>query len=116
MVAYWKCYAKGNVSGGRTIYVETNAQHVVVKYEALTIGEKGQVPPDAYIRLMHRLTADTANKLSKLSLDLTESPTGENERQAGVIQLSSSEWASPIVLELHNDGSLSFFVDYRRLN
>ena len=42
--------------------------------------------------------------------------TTEEMQDEGVIQLSKSPWASPVVLVRKCDGSLGFCVDYRALN
>ena len=40
----------------------------------------------------------------------------DKKLQAGVIEYSSSEWASPIMFDRNKDGRLRFWVYYRRLN
>ena len=36
--------------------------------------------------------------------------------QAGVIESSSSPWASPVFLVTKSDGSIKYCIDYRQLN
>ena len=47
------------------------------------------------------------NKIVELVNDMTD---------RGVVQPSTSAWASPIVLIPKHDGNLRFYVDYRKLN
>ena len=47
--------------------------------------------------------------------DIIKQMVGQMQEQ-GIVQPSSSPWASPIVLVPKKDGSLCFCVDYRKLN
>ena len=58
-------------------------------------------------QLPRRVPFALRKELSKLVSDMLEN---------GVIEESSSPWASPIVLVRKKDGSLRFCVDYRKLN
>ena len=71
----------------------------------------------------HRITLETGTKPIR-SMPYRQGPAMRTKaeveirrmRDAGVTEPGTSEWASPIVLDPKNGGSLRFCVDYRRLN
>ncbi|KAJ0180807.1 hypothetical protein K1T71_004211 [Dendrolimus kikuchii] len=95
------------------VHLRSKTQYLVETYQPLQIKE-------APIQMKIILKDDIPVKISQRRISFTEQAEVEKQiddwLQKGIIRVSHSEYASPLVLVRKKDGSIRVCVDYRKLN
>ncbi|KAJ0171338.1 hypothetical protein K1T71_012888 [Dendrolimus kikuchii] len=95
------------------VHLRSKTQYLVETYQPLQIKE-------APIQMKIILKDDIPVKFTPRRISLTEQAEVEKQiddwLQKGIIRVSHSEYASPLVLVRKKDGSIRVCIDYRKLN
>ena len=109
----------GVTTGLQCATVEQTADYWMSEFPTV-FGCQGAIGCNPNVKLQLRLTDDRPIRQRPYRAPLSKRQ--EIERQvrelleAGVIRLSTSPWASPVVLQAKKDGSTRMCVDYRKVN